>query len=214
MIKQRYPLALAETVATSLITHLVDACERVQVAGSIRRRRQDVGDIELLCVPLQDQKDLWGNPLPVQHSHDAVTQRVQELISTGFLALRVSEEGKTAFGAQNKLLVHLATGIPVDVFSVPPENWGMALLVRTGPADFCKEVMSTFLTRGMQGHAYGGVTRNGFEVPCPDEETVYELLGWRYQPPELRGKAPRDKWTRVRAAVAEERDSYKGPYVK
>ena len=49
-------------------------------------------------------------------------------------------------------------GIPVDIFTSTAENWGMAMAVRTGHADFNKAVMSRFLELGMAGHASGGMT--------------------------------------------------------
>ncbi|MDP2952269.1 MAG: hypothetical protein Q8O76_02995, partial [Chloroflexota bacterium] len=78
------------------------------------------------------------------------------------------------------------TGIGVDLFSTTEQHWGMALLVRTGPADFCKRVMGTFKANGLKAHAYGGVEVEGVEVPCPTEEEVFRLLGWPYIPPEKR----------------------------
>jgi len=47
--------------------------------------------------------------------------------------------------------------------------------------------MSRFRELGMQGHAYGGISAaDGKEISCPDEETVFQYLGWRYVPPEER----------------------------
>ena len=63
----------------------------------------------------------------------------------------------------------------------------MSLVVRTGPKDFNVRMMSRFRELEMRGHAYGGVTdRNGNDVECPDEATVFGLLGWPWIPPEER----------------------------
>lgn len=200
--KKRYPLDLAEVVATTLVSELAESCERIQVAGSIRRRRPDVGDIELLCVPKAGPPNIFGEPVPTCTLFDSVSEATRELMGKKVLTLRKSVDGKTAFGGQNKLMVHLATGIPVDIFSVPAENWGMALLVRTGPADYCREVMWRFQNLGMTGHAYGGVHgRGGEELQCPDEETVYDLLQWPWKDPEFRGVKGDERWAGVRAQV-------------
>ena len=67
----------------------------------------------------------------------------------------------------------------------------MAMVVRTGPADFCRVMMSRFIDLGMAGHAYGGVTgRDGQTLGCPTEERVFELLGWEWQEPQVRGVEP------------------------
>ena len=206
--KNRYLLALAEVVGQSLLDLLAPACERIEIAGSIRRRREDVGDIELLCVPRSAPPDMLGYAPPVPSAGDSVDQAVKELIAAGVMKHRRLKDGKTAYGPSNKLLAHVVTGIPVDIFSVPAENWGMALLVRTGPADYCVQVMERFRALGMQGHAYGGVTRGDLEIQCPTEEAVYDLLGWQYCPPERRGAGATAHWQQVRDAVraAEERE--------
>ena len=63
----------------------------------------------------------------------------------------------------------------------------MSLVVRTGPATFCVRMMARFKAIGWAGHAYAGCTnRNGEEIECPDEATVFRLLGWPYIEPEER----------------------------
>ena len=60
-------------------------------------------------------------------------------------------------------------------------------MVRTGPKDFNVRMMARFRELGMRGPAYGGVTdQEGNEIECPDEETVFRLLGWSWMPPERR----------------------------
>ena len=54
--KSRHPLDLAEVTAAVLVKLLAPACERIEVAGSVRRGRLDVGDIELLAVPSPGQR--------------------------------------------------------------------------------------------------------------------------------------------------------------
>ena len=49
--KTRFDLRIAEPVAERLVEQLRPYCERIQIAGSIRRRKWAVGDIELLCIP-------------------------------------------------------------------------------------------------------------------------------------------------------------------
>ena len=186
--KLRYPIDLAEATGQVLINQLAPFCRRIELAGSIRRRRPDVGDIEVLAIPEDGQKDLFGKPLSGESLLD---QRCRALVDDGHLDYRLTKLGRRTFGPQNKLMVHRSSGIPVDIFSTTEENWGMAMVVRTGPADFCKAIMSRFLELGMAGHAYGGVTgRDRETLGCPTEERVFELLGWEWQEPEVRGVEP------------------------
>ncbi|MDP3063202.1 MAG: hypothetical protein Q8O40_08350, partial [Chloroflexota bacterium] len=131
-------------------------------------------------------KDLWGKDLNPLEGVSLLDHRVIQLIKMGVLDYRLNVKGRRTFGPLNKLLVHIPSGIPVDLFSATAQNWGMALLVRTGPKGFNVRVMSRFRELGMAGHAYGGVTVNDAQAPCPNEVDVFNLLGWPFVPPERR----------------------------
>ena len=184
--KKPWRLEEAQEPTFDLRELLLPACKRIEVAGSIRRGKQDVGDIELLCIPkTTEQTDLFGESLePENH----LNRMLDELVASGnVLEKRPNRKGHFTYGPQNKLLLHVPTGIPVDVFTADERNWGMSLLVRTGSREFNIRVMRRFRDLGMKGHAYGGVTdQDGTVIDCPDEETVFDLLGWRYIAPEYR----------------------------
>lgn len=61
--REKFPLALAEATGKSLIQMLADTCERIEMAGSVRRQVFEVGDIELLCIPKPGAVDLFGEPV-------------------------------------------------------------------------------------------------------------------------------------------------------
>ena len=177
--KVRYERAVAEPIANELMTLLAPCCERLEIAGSLRRGSPTVGDIELLCIPKPA-----GNPL---FFTDALDESVKAMIASGRLGLRPSIKGVTAYGSQNKLLTHVVSGIGVDIFSTTMENWGMALVVRTGPAVFNIALMGRLRGMGKRGHAYGGITlADGSGISCPTEESVFLEAGWPYIPPERR----------------------------
>lgn len=208
--KKRYPRAQAEAVALELKAALAESCERIELAGSLRRGRPEVGDIELLCIsnkgaylpvlkPAAAQAtfdwevpDSTGHDLPGDTRFDpeypSLDVVVQNLINAGRLAKRPNKNGGFSYGIKNKLLVHVESGIPVDIFSTPKENWGMAFVVRTGSANFNKRMMAALIEAGMEGHAYGGVTVPGRfgEVACPTEQSVFDLLEWDFIQPEDR----------------------------
>ena len=182
----RHALSDAQAVADELVPLLKPHCKRIEVVGSVRRGRPDVHDVELLCIPKIDRRlDLFGD---VAEEISALDVYLDGLVDdAALLHKRPNKLGRYTYGPLNKLLVHVESGIPVDIFSATAEHWGMALLVRTGPAEFNIRVMSRFRELGMRGHAYGGVTdRTGRELACPDEATVFELLGWNPIPPEAR----------------------------
>ena len=189
--KRRWPIEEAEPVATSLVKLLSPYCQAIVIAGSIRRRKAQVGDIELLCVSrVTIPQDMFGGLATSQHTLDVA---LEDMTREGdLLQRRLNKAGRPTFGPSNKLLIHVPTGIPVDVFSASKRNWGMAMVLRTGPREFNVRMMTRFLELGMKGHAYGGVTdRNGNEVSCQNEHEVFRILGWEYLSPEDRdeGKA-------------------------
>ena len=180
--KQRWPRDLAELAAQVLIRQLEDSCERIEIAGSIRRGVDHVGDIELLCIP-RLALDMFGNAV---ESKSLLDQRCEDLVARQVLDYRRNSRGVITFGSKNKLMTVRGIGIPVDIFSTGLTNWGMSMVVRTGPKDFNIRLMARFQKLGMRGHAYGGVTRGDEEIPCPTEEGVFRLLQWPYKPPEAR----------------------------
>ena len=61
--KKRYPLDLAELVGQSVVKWLAGACEKIEIAGSIRRRETTIGDIEILAIPKVGGRDMFGEPV-------------------------------------------------------------------------------------------------------------------------------------------------------
>ena len=122
---------------------------------------------------------------------DQLDQAVRQLMADGVLGRRRRADGAlSGYGRTNKLLRHVPSGIAVDLFSTTAANWGMALAIRTGPADFVVRMMARFKTLGMRGHASRGVTgADGSEIGCPDEARVFDLLDWPWTPPDRRAAA-------------------------
>ena len=176
--EQRYPLEQALAVAGQLLMWLAPACERIEVAGSCRRRKPDVGDLELLCIPRAAENLFYK---------DALDEAIKTMMAHGLVYYRLNKNGSIQYGPSNKLLVHLGSGIPVDIFSIERRYWGMGLVMRTGPAEFNIRMMSRFRELGMRGHAYAGISSmTNHDIECPDEATVFRHLGWPYLEPEER----------------------------
>ncbi len=185
--RRRWPLAFAEMVAQVLISRMELACHRIEVAGSIRRRRPEVGDIELVCIPLEvPVRNLLGE---VTGHVDALQEATDQLMAEGFLDWRRNASGRPiSAGPKNRYFVHVPSGVPVDVFCTTEAQWAMAMVIRTGPKDLNRKLMIAARKRGMRGHAYG----DGFTLPdgtrlvCRTEQEVFAAVGWPYLPPEAR----------------------------
>ncbi len=181
-MKQKYGLYFMTRLAHQVKGQLAPYCDRIEIAGSVRREKPEVSDIEVLCIPKPAPLTLLGGA-----DLDLLTGYLRQEVTTGKVwAKRPNERGAFTFGIQNKLLLYRE--IPIDVFSTDAKNWGMSLFVRTGPAEWNIKAMAAFKAAGMQGHAYGGVTgQDGKDINCPEEADVFKLLGIPYVEPSKRG---------------------------
>jgi len=166
-------LAKARAIAGELAEMLKPACLRIEIAGSIRRRRLEVGDIELLCIPKFDE------------GVDLLERELGWHMVNGVLDYRPDKRGRIAYGPKNKLLLHKPSGIGVDIFSTTEECWPVALVVRTGGKHTNIEISRRAMERGLHFHAYGrGFTRaDNSELVCYSEEDVFKAVGLRYLEP-------------------------------
>jgi DNA polymerase (family X) len=180
--KQRWPAASARKVADELAAELASCCERIEVAGSLRRGKPDVGDIELLYIPKTGQVRVPGELFPKRGL--LTDELVDQWLAKGIIAKRPNVNGTTAWGELNKLAVHVASGIPVDLFATTTERWFVSLVMRTGSAQSNTRLANAALKRGMQFHAYGVIQdRSGEQIIPQSEREVFERLGVPYREP-------------------------------
>lgn len=160
--ERRFKLAIAAQYADGLVTHLrrVEGVERVDVAGSFRRMRETVGDLDLLVVA-------------------APGKRVAAAF-TGYDEVReVLAEGPT------RSSIVLRCGLQVDLRVVPHESYGAALCYFTGSKAHNIALRRIAQDRGLKLNEYG-VFRGDERVAGDTEESVYRVLGLAWVPPELR----------------------------
>jgi DNA polymerase/3'-5' exonuclease PolX len=181
--KQRWPAAIAHKVAEKLAAELAPRCERIEIAGSLRRGKADVGDIEILYVPRIGQVHVPGELFP--KSGSLADELVEDWLARGVLTKRFNINGSTAWGTLNKLAVHVGSGIRVDLFATTAERWFVSLVVRTGSKEMNMMLAGSALRRGMQLHMYGvlEVRATGEQIIPRSEREVFELLGVSYREP-------------------------------
>lgn len=151
-------LPLAETIVEILKRE--SPVENISVAGSIRRRKETVKDIDILITSKQPEKVMKKViDLPM----------VEEII---------------AFG-ETKSGVRLKTGIQMDIRVVEPESWGAALAYFTGSKAHNIRVRELALEKGLKINEYG-VFRGEQKIAGKTEEEVYQAIGLPFIPPELR----------------------------
>ena len=186
--KPRFPAEEAKAVATEIMRWLDPTCDRLVVAGSLRRQQPTVGDVEMLYHSKSEKR-----PDPSDMFSSMVVNLTDEAIATmesaGVLERRKNVAGRETFGPLNKLMRHRASGIPVDLFSEPNlSDWWRSLVIRTGPKELNVRLITTAAKRGISVHAYGtGLTdMRGNSIACESEEQFFEICGARYLEPKDR----------------------------
>jgi len=158
----RFPLGTVLPLMTEIEARLekLSGVQRVAIAGSIRRRKETVGD---------------GDILVVARKPDAVMDYFVSMPEV----VHVHGKGHT------KSSVKLNTGMDVDLRVVPAASWGAALNYFTGSKDHNVALRRIAIEKKLKLNEYG-VFRGEKAVAGKTEEEVYSILGLRYVPPELR----------------------------
>jgi DNA polymerase (family 10) len=161
-VKLEQALTIAERVRAELLPH----CERVEIAGSVRRRKPEVGDIEIVAIPKPYDVGLFSSGIAL------VVDRWP--IVRGHLPCKYTQRT-------------LPEGIALDLFFATPENWGLIFAVRTGSADFSHEALACRWVK-LGYHSKDGMLhdRENNPVPVREEEDLFALLGRPWIPPEAR----------------------------
>jgi DNA polymerase (family 10) len=159
---KRISYAEAAPIAERLIGHLRQcrAVEELEVAGSFRRKRETVGDLDLLAAASQ--------PEPVMKQFASFPD-VAKILGSG----------------ETKTSVVLKGGLQVDLRVVRRESFGAALAYFTGSKPHNVHLRRIAQTRGLLLNEYG-LFRNGSTVAGKTEEQVYRALALPWIPPELR----------------------------
>ena len=183
-MKTKWPISEARSVGKILVYDLAPLCDRIEIAGSIRRKKPMVSDIEVLYVPrfVERPLDLLSN-----HMVSLADEKIPGWLATGLLAKRPSSTGVITWGEKNKLGIHVPSGISVDFFATTLENWWVSLVIRTGSKYTNLALTNGAITHGGSLQAYGsGVMKRGVLYQARSERDVFDLCGLDYLEPENR----------------------------
>jgi DNA polymerase (family 10) len=159
----RIPLGRAWPAAQELLAFLrgTAGVEAAEAAGSLRRMRATVGDLDLL-VAASDSAAVM----------DAFVHRPD--------VARVLGHGET------KSSVEFNNGLRAQLWAHPPERFGTALQYATGSKDHNVRLRELALKKGLSLSDQAFIKEDGDEILCATEEEVYALLELPWIPPELR----------------------------
>ncbi|MCX6340560.1 MAG: DNA polymerase/3'-5' exonuclease PolX [Candidatus Aureabacteria bacterium] len=158
----RFKLSVGLEYAESIARYLKKSkgVKAIEAAGSVRRRRETVGDLDILaiCAPGSDIMDRFIK-------YDGIEQ--------------VTAKGTTKSSAR------LSCGLQVDVRMLPVESFGAALLYFTGSKEHNIAIRTRAVERKLKVSEYG-VFRGEKRIAGKSEEDAYKALGLPFIPPEIR----------------------------
>jgi DNA polymerase (family 10) len=134
--------------------------KKLEIAGSTRRRRETIGDLDILVVATDP-----------------------EAVMVAF----VKSDGVSSIQAQGptKSSVRLDSGLQVDLRVLPDDSFGAGLQYFTGSVDHNVRLRSIAQKMGLRLNEYG-LFKGEKKVAGEDEAGIYEALGLQWVPPELR----------------------------
>ena len=159
---RRFKLAVAAQYADAFTTYLrrVKGVERVDVAGSFRRMRETVGDIDIL-VTAEEASGVMDR--------FTAYEEVKEVLASG----------------PTRGSVVLKAGIQVDVRIIPKDSYGAALVYFTGSKAHNIAIRRIAQEKGLKINEYG-VFKADRRIAGETEESVYKAIGLPWIAPELR----------------------------
>lgn len=175
--KQYLRLAEARRQAEEVVAHLSPLCERIEIAGSIRRERATCGDIDLVVLP---------KPCAPKVAWKVLGERMMEI-------------AQPISGGPQILSMVLPTGFGIQIFIARPElrdmfgnimqrwNWGTLLLCRTGSREHNIHIANVAKAKGLKWSPHEGLQLpEGNWIYTPEERDLLMDLG-------LGWIAPRDR---------------------
>lgn len=189
--KIKHPAALAWKAANEMVEVLTPCCEpgRIVVAGSLRRGKPQVGDIEIVFVPKFETRAAAGDMFGSEVVNWAA-RHLLLMLDADAIAYRWNKRGHTTWGEQIKLAVHVETNVPVDFFTSTEESWWNYLVCRTGPAESNLRIATAARALGWKWEPYSSGFMNlgdpNERKVVRSEREVFEFVGLPYEEPEGR----------------------------
>lgn len=154
-------LKIAEKVKALLAPH----CERIEIAGSIRRKKLHVKDIEIVAIPKPFQIGLFESGIAtVVNKWDKIK---------GELPCKYTQR-------------MLPDGIKLDLFFAEPKNWGLIYAIRTGSAQYSHKILAKGWVKNGYRSKNGYLFANEKKIAVREEEDLFKRIGIPFKEPELR----------------------------
>ena len=150
------PLEEAGKLAEAIKTAVEALCDRIEIAGSIRRQKSQVHDIDFVVVAKSDAE--W--------------QKISEKLKN------LKAKPNCAGNSLIKAFLPCHNGLfQVDFYRAKPSTFGIHLLVRTGSADHNMWLAGYAISKGTRLKYSEGLIKEGTAIAGEDEKGVFDALG-------------------------------------
>jgi len=169
----------ADEIVSKIYASACSRCTKIEVAGSVRRRRSNPHDIDIVLIP--------ENPLMWQYVVTTIAKTLETETQSSSILKMGSELVTIQVGKRDWLTVDYT----VDVYRATPETWGTILLIRTGSKEHNIKLCVHAKTKGLMLSAARGVIKDSKVIASRTEEEIFEALNLPYRPPEERKGSPK-----------------------
>lgn len=169
-------LKKARLIADGLVTRLRPWCKRLEIAGSIRREKPEVGDIEVVCIPRKIEGSFFGDLV-----YDPQFSRTVKNFGR-----HIKGDLDNDFKYAQIEIEHIYGKINLDLFVANIKNWGYIMGIRTGSSDFSKNILASGWVRAGYNGIGGMLTKAGRPVEVREEQDLFNLIGIPFVEPKDR----------------------------
>jgi DNA polymerase (family 10) len=150
-----------EPLAFKILCVIEPFCEKVQIAGSIRRSQGKINDIDIV---MQPKSDSWLKIIKtIRYEYDAITEKQGDKLATLYVPF-ASKQGQGH--------------VQVDLYRASEGTWGILLLIRTGSAEYNVYLCNLAIRKGYRlAYSQGLLNEKGEVIASKTEQEVFQALG-------------------------------------
>jgi DNA polymerase/3'-5' exonuclease PolX len=164
-VKGKIVYSKIKPIADRVIELLRPVCERIEIAGSIRRECPECGDIEIVAIPKPYNTGLFESGIA---THVNRWRKIKGELPCKYTQRILPEK------------------ITLDLFFAEKNNWGLIYAIRTGSADYSYNVLATGWVKNGYKSENGYLTRGGRIYFTPEEKDLFEKAGVKWIEPKYR----------------------------
>lgn len=176
---ERIELSRALEIVAAHLADIGHLFERIEIAGSVRRKCATVGDLEFVCIPR-----IVGIPDMLGVINDESDLDIADTLVRLGAEFRVNGQRQKGYTVPGR-------GAKIELYIVrPPAQWGVNFMIRTGSAEFSHRMVTSKHYGGALpswAHVAQGAVWNGKEIiPMAEEADYFKLCGMEVIAPEFR----------------------------